>query len=448
MENKLTVFLLTVGSPQFKKTFEAIKKEIERTEGVALEIIDKVAPFSKACNTMLEKCKTPYFIQLDEDMILDKGSLQFMLETMEKALEDNPKIAQYVFRLRDKDMGDILGVKIYNYSIVSKYSWEDIVSTDRYFNKKLIDDGYIIKVLEPKEQTIGTHALYRSDYELFLKSATIGYKLNEKKTSSDKRMFLKFYNSSCSYEKYSFKSFCKLSGLFYGAMFGVKEDYNKYPLQEFKQIDETFSIINELFNNARSKENEKFANNILYSVFLLIDKLDIVPKFPKRIETYLLRKQFYSNEDRIINRYFLYNNFNNITIYSLDAIFLRLPLLLSIGGYKNIILCSNNRNLEYINRTIESINIFLKKDISSIVIDKLEKKDYRTDSFLIIKKENLKTLSQNIHLVDSFADIIIPFVKNQELFDEIIEKIKSIGFVEHSNTEEYLHLKNNYKENN
>ena len=69
----VTVFVSTVGYP----TFESCIENLQRQDCIfELNVIDHVAPMSAAFQRMLEECVTPYFVQVDEDMLLYPGAVR------------------------------------------------------------------------------------------------------------------------------------------------------------------------------------------------------------------------------------------------------------------------------------------------------------------------------------------------------------------------------------
>jgi len=241
-KNKVTIFLITINSPQYQKTLKSIEENISKTSFFSLEIINNISPVSEACNQMIEKCTTPFFIQLDEDMILDNGMLELMLSTMESAVETNSKICQYVFRLRDNDLGNILGIKIYNYNIIKNYRWQNEISSDRFLNLELKEDGYEVKVFGGKDDTVGTHALHRTSFELFLKNITIGNKVKSQATSSDMKHFINMYTKSC-LSMNTEDSFYRLAGLYHGLTNVIEENFTAYPVDTFSKLDNFFKLL-------------------------------------------------------------------------------------------------------------------------------------------------------------------------------------------------------------
>jgi len=56
-----------VGYPTFEKCLEHLSVQ---DSTFPLKIIDRVAPMSAALQRMMDQCTTPYYAQVDEDMLL------------------------------------------------------------------------------------------------------------------------------------------------------------------------------------------------------------------------------------------------------------------------------------------------------------------------------------------------------------------------------------------
>ena len=123
---KTTVYILTIGDPSFDFCFNAIKNQ--EYQNFLLKFVPGIRPFSKAFRTMIEDCNTPYFIQIDEDMILNKNAVK----KMEKILDDiDDDIAMVCFYLYDFDREcNIQGVKIWKAQYFKDLDIESVVDAD------------------------------------------------------------------------------------------------------------------------------------------------------------------------------------------------------------------------------------------------------------------------------------------------------------------------------
>ena len=175
---KITIFLVTIQSHQLEFSLESINKLIP-TFPVLVNVIMNVAPTNRAYNQMRERCKTPYFIQLDEDMELKEDAIQICMKLIEK-FSNNQKIFLHTFKLIDADLGVgnppiIDCLKLYNNDIMKKYPTYNngetaVSSVDYLWHNPILNDGYEIN---STSIIIGSHGNHRSNYDLFLRYCKI-----------------------------------------------------------------------------------------------------------------------------------------------------------------------------------------------------------------------------------------------------------------------------------
>lgn len=115
----LTVFVISAGkNPNLPTTLAALKRQ---DVPFTLKRIIDVAPMSRAFQRMLDDCETPYFVQIDEDMVLYDNHLRTMFETIKQAKD---KVGMVAFQLQDPHLDMLIyGVKIYRHGIVSRYPY-------------------------------------------------------------------------------------------------------------------------------------------------------------------------------------------------------------------------------------------------------------------------------------------------------------------------------------
>jgi len=175
---KITIFLVTIQSHQLEFSLESINKLIP-TFPVLVNVIMNVAPTNRAYNQMRERCKTPYFIQLDEDMELKEDAIQICMNQIEK-FSNNQKIFLHTFKLIDTDLGVgnppiIDCLKLYNNDIMKKYPTYNngetaVSSVDYLWHNPILNNGYEINATSI---IIGSHGSHRTNYELFLRYCKI-----------------------------------------------------------------------------------------------------------------------------------------------------------------------------------------------------------------------------------------------------------------------------------
>jgi len=145
-----TVFILTVGD----QTFQACQDSIDQQSGVAFrtEIIRDVCPFSAAAQEMMTRCTTPYFIQVDEDMVLHPSAVSRMEQQMAQAPSE---VGMICFHLYDEDRQcPIQGIKIYRTELMKRVSFRDLKASEMNLLDQMGEQG-IRWILHP--DVLGSH---------------------------------------------------------------------------------------------------------------------------------------------------------------------------------------------------------------------------------------------------------------------------------------------------
>lgn len=171
----ITIFLITIESHLLQYALEAINS-LETTYNVLVNVIMNVSPTKQAYNTMIERCTTQYFIQLDEDMEMYPNGLSIILDYL-KSLSDNKKSNCFVysFKLIDNYLGlsnppVLYGLKVYNFDIMKNFHMQDCTTTvsqvDKTWHAPIYASGYIDRL---SNITIGFHARNRKPFDIMLR---------------------------------------------------------------------------------------------------------------------------------------------------------------------------------------------------------------------------------------------------------------------------------------
>ena len=140
LSDEVTVFVSTIGSPDFPYCLDHLEKQTAKTKVV---VVENVSPMSAAFQRMMDLCETPYYIQVDEDMMLEKDAV-LRLYKMAVTAPDRTALS-YMF-LRDMFWDSLfVGVKIFCHEIVSRYPFDvRSFSCEMSQVQRMKDDGYII----------------------------------------------------------------------------------------------------------------------------------------------------------------------------------------------------------------------------------------------------------------------------------------------------------------
>lgn len=147
LRKQLTVFLISSGEPDYAAALKALR---EQDCQFTLREIKNVSPMNVAFQQMIDQCKTPWYIQVDADMILRKSAVREMYQAIQKPrfqhqseVIEQSKVAFLTFLLRDVHLGiNIFGVKIYNHQIMRHYPYTESYSCEVDQAARLRADGF------------------------------------------------------------------------------------------------------------------------------------------------------------------------------------------------------------------------------------------------------------------------------------------------------------------
>ena len=165
--SSVTVFVLTVGD---EENFTDCIAHLDRqTVRVRREIIDHVAPLSDALEEMNRRCRTPYYVQVDEDMLLFPNAIASLYEHITSA---SPRVAMMSAPLWDCDIGrSIYGVKIYRHEIVRRFPYQETHSSEANQVNRLRAAGYEVTdlPLEDRNACLGEHGRHYTPRSIYLR---------------------------------------------------------------------------------------------------------------------------------------------------------------------------------------------------------------------------------------------------------------------------------------
>lgn len=141
LTGEVTVFVSTLYGPAYKACMDHLELQDSR---FALQVIDGVAPASRAFQLMLDRCTTPWYVQVDEDMLLFARAIRTLYEAITSS---DSSVAIVVGQLYDVHLErPIDGVKIFRHEAVARYPWTEY-RTVFARNEQLARDGWSISRL-------------------------------------------------------------------------------------------------------------------------------------------------------------------------------------------------------------------------------------------------------------------------------------------------------------
>jgi hypothetical protein len=159
--NDLTVFVISSG----EETGDDCMAALETQDCTfRIEHIRDVTPMSAAFQAMPDRCRTPYFVQVDADMILRPDAVRKLYD----AVRQSP---YWVYRiagtLYEEGFGIGGAVKCWKRSLFRFVSFHDCRTVDRELHNRLRWFGLRIKRID---EVVGVHRPRHSVFSLYLKT--------------------------------------------------------------------------------------------------------------------------------------------------------------------------------------------------------------------------------------------------------------------------------------
>jgi hypothetical protein len=170
LRDLVTVFVTTVGYPTFGTCLEHLRAQDSR---FTLRIVADVAPMSAAFQRMLDECATPYYVQVDEDMLLYPHAVRTLYERLAAR---EPRVVQYVAALYDVHLERVIyGLKIFRHAVVRQYPFRDVRGCEWDQVRRWRAAGYVdVRVplegaTRHSDHTLGLHGTYWTPETVYLR---------------------------------------------------------------------------------------------------------------------------------------------------------------------------------------------------------------------------------------------------------------------------------------
>jgi hypothetical protein len=151
----VTIFVLTIGgNQQVEQCLHYLRQQSVQFE---MTMIKDVAPLSAALQRMLDECKTPFFIEIDEDMIVDSNAVESLTDRITRTPST---CAAICVPLWDQFIdAPIHGLKIYRHELARKVAFENKSASDWRHFLQLKTKGNVV-IIEPpvnRQHCMGEH---------------------------------------------------------------------------------------------------------------------------------------------------------------------------------------------------------------------------------------------------------------------------------------------------
>lgn len=172
-DDDVSAVVLTIGEATAERAIESLREQsLPLRETI---VIRDLRPFHRAMNAGAARVTTPFFAQVDADMILDRNCIA----TMRGAVRDDTGFV--VAHLRDRLIGECVGIKLYRTSCFKASGLPDSISPDVDLGLQIVRAGWkrvelgLSKINRWKwPTTLGAHEPNYSPVYTFAKHLMLG----------------------------------------------------------------------------------------------------------------------------------------------------------------------------------------------------------------------------------------------------------------------------------
>ncbi|MCZ6799281.1 MAG: glycosyltransferase [Nitrospirae bacterium] len=130
----VTALLLTVGEETTPRALKSLTRQTLPPREIV--VIRNVRPFYKALNTGAAKVRTPFFLQVDADMVLDSTCIK----DLRNCVSDD--VGVVVGQVRDPMVGRGSGIKLFRTKCFEDIPFRNTISPDTDFSAELLKYGW------------------------------------------------------------------------------------------------------------------------------------------------------------------------------------------------------------------------------------------------------------------------------------------------------------------
>ena len=156
----VSALVLSIGEAYTERALASVRVQTLRVADTV--VVRGVSPFHRAFNSGLARLRTPFFVQVDADMILDAACVA----DLRACVAD--RVGIVVGHLRDPLLGRLVGIKLFRTRCFERLQFRDTISFDTDFVGDMERQGwttvYALKYVG--ESPAGWHVLgdHRPDY--------------------------------------------------------------------------------------------------------------------------------------------------------------------------------------------------------------------------------------------------------------------------------------------
>jgi hypothetical protein len=161
LDDSLTVFLITTGEDVEDECRAALERQ---SRAFQLEVISDVYPMSAAFQAMPDRCSTPYFLQVDADMVLEPHAVETLHDALRRS---SSRVITVSGQLYEEGFGLGGSVKCWKRGLFRFFGFRDVRTVDRDLWRRTRRFGLGRKHLDTP---LGTHVPRHSRESEWLKA--------------------------------------------------------------------------------------------------------------------------------------------------------------------------------------------------------------------------------------------------------------------------------------
>jgi hypothetical protein len=147
---RVTAFVTTIGGRTLRACVERILEQCPVT------VIERVAPYAEAKQSMVDLCETEMFVMVGEDMLLYPNAIASLVALIDR---QPPDVVMATAPLWDVDLEmPIYGLKIWRHALVQRVPFVSHPEGDRHDRERLAAAGLAyVKTPRDREHCLGDH---------------------------------------------------------------------------------------------------------------------------------------------------------------------------------------------------------------------------------------------------------------------------------------------------
>jgi hypothetical protein len=132
---EVTAVVLSIGEPTTARAIESVKRQTLPTNAIVL--VRDVRPFHRALNQGVADVATPFFVQVDADMVLDPDCVERLAACLTET------VGMVTGLLRDPLYGRVEAIKLFRTACVRRRPFRDSLSPDTDFAAEMTAQGWV-----------------------------------------------------------------------------------------------------------------------------------------------------------------------------------------------------------------------------------------------------------------------------------------------------------------